>query len=229
MSLLERKVPDAATRELLLRHIDWLLAINDSIKLTAITDYDQAIRLHLIDSLLIAEEVTKALEGKVLDMGTGGGFPAIPIAAVTSRNVTALDSVKKKMTALQAFIDGEPSLLGHTATCALRAEELALQAAEEYSCITARALSSLPSLVELASPLLRKNGCLIAMKGAIDDEEITRGDSVAKYCGMRRTKLERYILPGGEDNRTVIIYTKVGESKTKLPRRNGLAQRKPFA
>lgn len=229
MSILESKVPNPAVRALLLRHIDWLLETNSAIKLTAITEYDQAVRLHLIDSLLIAEEVEKSPKGKVLDMGTGGGFPAIPIAAVTSRVVTCLDSVKKKMVALQSFIDSEPTLSGHVNTCALRAEELALKSPESYSCVTARALSSLPSLVELASPLLCNKGCLIAMKGAIDDEEIARGDSVAKYCGMQRSKVERYILPGGDENRTVIIYTKVGQSKTKLPRRNGLAQRKPFA
>jgi 16S rRNA (guanine527-N7)-methyltransferase len=95
--------------------------------------------------------------------------------------------------------------------------------------VTARALSSLPSLVELASPLLREGGILVCLKGRPDEEEIARGDAACVKCGMRRTDIITVEVPGLEAARAILVYERRGVSRTPLPRRNGMAQRQPLA
>ena len=107
-------------------------------------------------------------------------------------------------------------------------EELAAENPSAASCVIARAVSALPSLVELASPLLLNGGRLIALKGPLTAEELTAGRAAAGLCGMRFVSEDRYKLPGGE-NRTVVVFQREGRSRTPLPRRPGMAQRHPLA
>lgn len=210
-------------------HLHFVIERNKLVRLTAIADYETGVRLHVYDSLAILPQINSCPDGPLLDMGTGGGFPGLPLGIVTGRDVTLLDSVKKKCLALDEFIQSSNPSLPNIRTASVRAEELALVNPEYYSCITARALSALPSLVELASPLLVLGGRLVAMKGNPIKEELAAGDSVALYVGMKRVATHSYQLPDGGDKRTLVIYEKVGRSKTKLPRRPGMAQKNPFA
>lgn len=214
---------------LLKTHLDYVLETNKSIRLTAIHSKEEGERLHILDSLLILPEVLSAPEGRMLDIGTGGGFPGFPIALISNRSVDLLDSVKKKAKAIEEFIhkyyvgDLEMSAIG------LRAEELALERSAYYSIILARAVSSLPALVELASPLLIEGGHLIAHKGPNDDEELERAMKVAEIVGMKFLARREYELPEGNEQRTVYVFVKAAEPNIELPRRPGRAQRKPLA
>lgn len=214
--------------KLVISHLQFVLDNNHRARLTAITEPSEALRLHVYDSLAILPEVNAALEGPLLDMGTGGGFPGIPLSIVTGREVTLLDSVKKKIKLLEEYIESanrDNMLL----TSDMRAEELAESRRNYYSVITARALSSLPSLIELSQPLLKIGGVLIAAKGTISPEEVSAGDKVGKLLGLKRTEWRQFVLPYGEEQRSVLVYEKSREGSMKLPRRPGMAQRKPLA
>lgn len=213
---------------LLKAHLDYVIEVNKRVKLTAITDFDQAVVLHIVDSLIALDIINKAPKGPLLDMGSGGGFPGIPIAIMTNRKVVLLDSVKKKMAVLDEFIK-EAVLHDSVTTSNVRAEELALEEQGKYAVITARALSSLPSLVELASPLLMPGGLLIAYKGNPSNEERRSGEKAASLVGLKTTDWQQKTIPGTDINRTVIVFEKSGKAKVKLPRRPGMAQRNPLA
>ena len=213
---------------LLDRHLAYVLQANDKVRLTAIKSLEDGERLHVADSLCGLPEVLDAPPGKLLDMGTGGGYPGIPLGLLSGRQTVLLDAATKKCRMLDIYLESEPALHNYS-TSDLRAEELALHEGKQYAVVTARALSALPSLVELASPLLCHGGRLIAFKGVLSEEELVSGDSVAAYTGMRRASIRRYSLPGGDEQRAIVVYEKFAESKTKLPRRPGMAQKKPFA
>ncbi len=206
-------------------HLQAVLETNESMNLTSIHPQD-AVRLHVLDSLTAGPALELAPPGPFADIGSGAGFPGIPLAVLSGRPVALVESVKKKA----AFLEREATELRLEATVhPIRAEELAVEMPGGFAAVTARALSSLPSLVELASPLLRLGGLLLCMKGRVDDEELMRGDRVAALCGMRRTSTRRVSVPGAEVERSIVIYEKLSQSQVRLPRRPGMAQRQPLA
>lgn len=214
---------------LLDRHLDFVLEKNKALRLTAIHDYNAGVKLHILDSLLVLEELQNAPQGLMLDIGTGGGYPGIPLSVATGRPVVLLDSVKKKIHAINEFVERESQLKLSVSTLDLRAEELANERPEGFAVVLARAVSSLPSLVELASPLLFDGGQLIAHKGPLNEEELDRANKVAALTGMEYFSSREYVLPDGEELRTVYVFKKINKGEVDLPRRSGQAQRKPLA
>lgn len=210
------------------KHLNFVLETNSRVQLTSIRDHDAGVRLHIVDSLSCAKEVLACGEGPLLDMGSGGGFPGIPLAVVTGYDVTLLDSVKKKMSVLEELIKSDKAY-SNVSVCSQRAEDLAAQKPNYYNVVTARALSSLPAIIELATPLLKNDGYLVALKGDISPEELKSGDSCARLVGLKRISLRRFTLSGGSEQRCVLLYKKGRKSQVKLPRRTGLAQHKPLA
>ena len=109
----------------LMKHLELVLDATNRVQLTTIKDLEIGIRLHICDSLTCLEEVEAAPKGPVVDMGTGGGYPGIPLSIVTGRDVTLLDSVKKKCAVLDGFI--HELNLTNVSTAPVRAEELAIE------------------------------------------------------------------------------------------------------
>lgn len=209
----------------LLVHLRLVDEANASFNLTAIAPGD-SVAMHVLDSAAAVPFLDAAPEGDFADLGSGAGFPGIPLAILTGRSVTLVESVKKKA----AFLERAAAELRLKATVQpVRAEELATERRGGYSAVTARALSSLPSLVELASPLLCVGGVLICLKGRPEDAELARGDAAAALCGMVRTETSAVLVPGIDAARTVVVFRRSGKSKLVLPRRNGMAQRQPIA
>lgn len=218
----------SATATALVQHVRILLEANQRVNLTAIKDYDEAMRLHALDSVAVVPFIKAAPAGRVADLGSGGGFPGIPIALSTGRRVSLVESVKKKA----AFLESVVAQLGLSASVQVhpvRAEEEAIVAPSAYAVVVARALTSLPSLVELASPLLEDGGFLIAMKGRAEDDELKRGRAAAALVGMKQADLHRYQLPDGGESRSIVVYRRSGQPKLSLPRNTGTAQKKPLA
>ena len=136
---------------LLSKHLQMVLEANRQFNLTAITDVADAIVLHVVDSLMVLPEISGAPEGPIADIGTGPGFPGIPLAVVTGRRVYLVESVGKKARFLQAVVDTLE--MGETVEVINeRAEELASHTCGVYGVVTARAVTSLPALVELSAP-----------------------------------------------------------------------------
>ncbi len=211
--------------ELLAAHTNAVLTENAHMNLTRVTERDQVLRLHIADSATVVPVLAGLEPGRIIDIGSGAGYPGFCLRILLGWDTTLAESVKKKA----AFLERAAALLDLQITVsAERAEEIALHARNEYQYVVARAVSSLPSLVELASPLLSKDGRLVAMKGDIDPEEVRRADLAAKQCGMSRVETISLELPGGE-KRAIISYAKSGKPKLDLPRRSGMAQRHPLA
>lgn len=163
---------------------------------------------------------------RIIDIGTGAGFPGIPLAIYTGFNTTLLDSVGKKIIAVSEFVES----LGvkNVTTVSARAEEHARDNQDSYDYVVARAVSELRVLIEYAAPLLRKGGILIASKGSISDEERNDAIRAANICGLELTRIDSFELPGSHGHREVFVYKKVHRSSIKLPRNTGMAKHKPL-
>ncbi|MBN1192774.1 MAG: 16S rRNA (guanine(527)-N(7))-methyltransferase RsmG [Coriobacteriia bacterium] len=222
-ALMAAGVPTTEEQSILLgRHAERVIRSNAVMNLTRIVEPDDVIRLHIVDSLAFLPHVGPD-EGKIVDLGSGAGFPGIPLA-ILGRDVTLCESSLKKAKFLQECVED----LGLScAVAGMRAEELALSNPRAADWVIARAVTSLASLVELASPLLRKGGRLLALKGREDSEEEFQADRACALCGMRLLERRAYGLSGGEV-RTCYVYEWVAEPSKKLPRRVGLAQKRPL-
>ena len=160
-------------------------------------------------------------------MGSGAGFPGIPLAIMTGRETLLADSVGKKTRALGSFA-AELGIDDIVSTYHGRIEDLALQQPNHFSLVTARALSSLASLLELASPLLAKGGSLVCYKTHSESEELEHAREIARKLGMEFVSSRGFTLSDGETSRAIIVFRKRCNPSMKLPRRVGMAQKKPF-
>lgn len=216
--------PDQVQLAALLHHLDLVLEHNKIVNLTRITDYDAALRLHVVDSLAWLSLLPEP-EQPIVDIGSGAGYPGLPLAITLSARVVLCESVQKKSQFLvAAAADVAPDVSVYPG----RAEALALERPGLAGTVTARAVSSLASLVELAAPLLGDGGRLIALKARLPSEELEQGIAASSLCGMRCTETIAYTLPDGAEQRTVVEFTRVGRPSVELPRRPGLAQRMPL-
>lgn len=219
--------PSIEQRKLLDLHLRLVIEENKITNLTRIVDWDSAQLLHVEDSLVGIPEVNKAPKGRLLDMGTGGGFPGIPLAIMTGRETLLVDSVGKKAQALSRIVK-ELGIDSYTSSLHTRIEELALQQPGSFAVITARALSALSSLLELASPLLQVDGNLVCYKSESVYEELDHAKELETKLGMQFLSARDVVLSDGETKRTILVFKKVSEPSVSLPRRVGMAQKKPY-
>ena len=215
------------TMSLMQRYLDSILEANKVTNLTRITDGEQARLLHIEDSLVGLPEVNEAPTGLYGDLGSGGGFPGVPLALATGRKTLLVDSVKKKMAIVQSALD-DLSLSEQISTSSERIEDLPLEYKEKFAVLTARALSKLVSLIELASPLLKKGGRLVCYKAQLSSEELEEALAVQDLVGLKMISQREICLSDGETTRTIVVFEKIGKSRIKLPRRIGLAQKQPL-
>ncbi len=215
------------TMSLMQRYLDSILEANKVTNLTRITDGEQARLLHIEDSLVGLPEVNEAPTGLYGDLGSGGGFPGVPLALATGRKTLLVDSVKKKMAIVQSALD-DLSLSEQISTSSERIEDLPLEYKEKFAVLTARALSKLVSLIELASPLLKKGGRLVCYKAQLSSEELEEALAVQDLVGMKMISQREICLSDGETTRTIVVFEKISKSRIKLPRRIGLAQKQPL-
>ena len=161
------------------------------------------------------------------DISSGAGYPGIPLAIFSSKKTILVESVKKKAMFLKSVIT-ELGLSEQVSVIDKRAEEIAGEGELSFSIITSRAVAELPVILELAAPLLAINGILIAYKGQPDEEEIERGNEAASILGMKQEREIRFTLSDEESKRTIIMYRKFAQPSVKLPRRPGMAQKRPL-
>lgn len=212
---------------LCVKHLLAVVEYNQRVNLTRITSPLDALVLHILDSLLLLPAMKLVPEGRYLDMGTGAGYPGLPLAIVSGRESVLLDSVGKKTQAVSSFI----SELGldHAASVHDRLESFAQRESQSFSVVTARAVASLPVLVEYAAPFLSQHGIFIAAKARPELDEIRAGDHAAEICGLKTLETLEYELPYDMGHRTLCIYERVGRPRIDLPRPNGMAKKQPLA
>lgn len=198
-----------------LMYMELLKEYNQKYNLTAITDDIDIIKKHFADSILGMEFLPES--GKIIDIGSGAGFPAIPIKIMReSLEFTLLDSVNKKVNFLNIVIK-ELELEGIKA-CHKRIEEEARgNGRESYDCVIARAVSPLPTLCEYALPLLKEGGIFVAYKSEKADEELKNSENAANILGG---KIEKVIKKRAfnEFERSFVIIKKVKKTPINYPR-----------
>ena len=209
-----------------LDHLSLVIEANEKMNLTRILNVDDALVLHILDSLLLLKPLEASPEGRFLDMGTGAGFPGIPLAIASGRPGVLLDSVGKKINAVQSFVDA----LGIESVQAVhdRIEHYALANLDSFSCVVARALSSLPVLVEYASPYLELGGLFVVTKGRPEEDELASGYSAAEICGLDLIDSMSIDLPHSLGHREIMVFEKIERPHIKLPRAVGLAKKSPL-
>lgn len=194
----------SAQEERLLRFLDELLRWNQSINLTAITDRDEALIKHLVDSLTLLPLLRG--DETLLDMGSGGGLPGLPLKLVLpDLNLTSVDAVAKKIS-FQKHVIRSFALPGAVARHG-RLEELGQESslAGHFELVVARAFASLADCVRLARPFLQPGGRLIAMKGPEGEKEVRSAEKIFTSAGFSLQRIDRFNLPEDNGERTLII------------------------
>lgn len=202
---------------------------NARLNLTALKREEDIVLKHFIDSLTCLRG--GHLDGplRTLDLGTGGGFPALPLAIVRPElALTPLDSVRKKI----EFVRSAAQALGLTQVTPQvgRAETLGRDPAhrERYDRVVARAVAPLPVLAELGLPLLQVGGRFVAQKGPITPEELEAGRRAAREVGGQVSEVDAFTLPVAGDARTLIVLEKMRPTPAGYPRREGVPTHQPL-
>jgi 16S rRNA (guanine527-N7)-methyltransferase len=195
---------------------------------SSVREPGEAWRVHVADSLSGLEVADLAAADRIADIGAGAGFPGLPLAvALPAARVDLIESVGRKC----AFIEraaAAAAIRNATAVCARAEEWAAGEGAEAYGAATARAVGPLRLLAELASPLLRRDGVLIAWKGARDSVEEAELAAAAPALGMRPEDPFPVRPFAGSRRRHLHVVRKIEATPLGLPRRPGVAARRPF-
>ena len=217
---------DASRVETLERFSALLLEKNQVMNLTAITSPDAVAQLHLLDSAALTKFVD--LSGKqVVDVGTGAGFPGMPLRILKDDfDLTLLDSLGKRVNWLSEVCD---ELQLRRVQCVhARAEEFAAQHREEYDLAVSRAVAQLNVLSELCLPFVKVGGRFLAMKSDNCQEEVERaGRAIAKLGGQLRP-IAQYQIPGTEITRRVVVVEKIRPTPKGYPRRFSRMKKAPL-
>lgn len=177
---------------------------NRKINLTAITSDEEIAVKHLVDSLALLKVVGG---GRLLDIGSGGGFPSIPVKiALPALEVVSVDAVVKKI----SFQKQAVRLLNLTGFTPLhvRAETLAEEYAASFDWVVSRAFSDIPSFVAMALPVLKEGGRIVAMKGKNTAEEVAAAAKELEKMGARVESVDEFALPGSGDARSLVIMVR---------------------
>jgi 16S rRNA (guanine527-N7)-methyltransferase len=212
------------------RFVALLLEANQRMNLTRVTLPDEVARLHLLDALAALPIIDALAPHRAIDLGSGGGVPALPLALARPEiRWTLVDSVGKKATVLREF--AEALGIRNVTVIAERAEALGQDPIhrEGYDLVTARACAPLPVLAELALPLLTRGGSLVTWKGQLDDDddEVRRGRAAIGQLGGDRVEILPTGLPALGGHRFVTAR-KERSTPARFPRRPGEPRRRPL-
>jgi len=200
-----------------------LVEKNKVMNLTAITEKEAVYLKHFIDSILPIKHLND--ESKVLDIGTGAGFPGIPLKIINnSLDIVLLDSLNKRI----EFLKEEIANLGLTRITAIhaRAEDYANVSRETFDYVVSRAVAKLNTLLEYCLPFLKLGGTFIAYKSINTDEEIKECKNALNILGGKIEKIEEFDLEGNK--RTLIYIKKVKETPKKYPRGQNKPKNQPL-
>jgi 16S rRNA (guanine527-N7)-methyltransferase len=194
---------------------------------SSVTEPDRAWRVHVEDSLTGLEAAGLAEAGRIADIGSGAGFPGLVLAiALPESQVDLIESVGRKCEFIQRAIDAAG--IPNATVLNARSEEVAAgEARDSYDAVTARAVGRLSTLAELASPLLKENGVLVAWKGKRDADEEQQLERAADKLAMQPEQILDVGDRAGSKHRHLHILRKLGATPADLPRRPGMAKKRP--
>lgn len=203
-------------------YLSYLLEVNSHTNLTTITDPKEVEIKHFKDSLTVLDYISE--NAKVLDIGSGAGFPGIPLRIEKNFDLTLVDSVNKKVVFMNEVI--EKLSLENTRAIHTRAEDYAKDNRESFDIVVSRAVANMATLSELCLPFVKVGGIFIAMKGPKVDEELKDAENAIDILGGKVIKIDRFTL---EDNeRANVIVKKIHPTKKKYPRGKNLPKKQPL-
>lgn len=212
--------------ELFYEYMNLLVEWNNNINLTSITEPDDVILKHFIDSLTVCKYVKNV---SVIDVGTGAGFPGVPLKIVDKDvNITLLDSLNKRINFLNEVIDSLE--LYNIKAVHGRVEEVARnkEYRECFDVAVSRAVAPLNVLLEYMIPLVKVGGKCICMKGSNAEEEIETSKNALKRLNAEIELVESFELPGTDMKRNIIVVKKLGKTDNVFPRKAGTPSKKPL-
>lgn len=205
--------------------VEW----NKVMNLTGITDYEEVNEKHFVDSLSIVKVIDMESVQSVIDVGTGAGFPGIPLKiAFPHLKVVLLDSLNKRINFLNEVI----AQLGLTdiKTIHGRAEDYAKQAEyrENFDLCVSRAVANLSTLSEYCLPYVSMNGMFVPYKSGEIDEELENSKKAVKILGGKIENVVKFQLPGTDIGRSFVKVRKIANTNKKYPRKAGLPAKEPL-
>lgn len=208
-------------------YMNLLIEWNKKINLTAITEPDEIILKHFVDSLTISKYISDGT--KVVDVGTGAGFPGIPLKIVRQEiDITLLDSLQKRINFLDEVIN-ELNLEKIT-TVHSRVEDFGKnkEYREKFDIATSRAVANLSTLSEYLLPLVKVGGKVISMKGSLIQEELENSKNAIKILGGQIEKVDEFDLPNSDISRNIVLIDKIKNTPNRYPRKAGEPSKKPL-
>ena len=211
------------------QYMDGVLDWNEKVNLTNITDPEEFIIKHFIDSIICVDypEFEEAL--KVIDVGTGGGFPGVPLAiAAPDKEFVLMDSLTKRLKIIDELC-GQIGI-GNVTTVHARAEELAKNKAhrEQYDLCVSRAVANMAVLAEYCLPFIKVGGCLMAYKGPDADREVEEARKALFLLGGQVEEIREGNLKEFGIDHKVVIIKKVKNTPSKFPRKAGTPAKEPL-
>lgn len=212
-------------------YYDMLIETNKVMNLTAITELEEVITKHFLDSLLLAKVYPDIMDQdiKVLDLGTGAGFPGIPLKiAFPNLKITLMDSLNKRVKFLQSVINALH--LYDIEAVHGRAEEAArnVKYRECFDLCVSRAVANLSTLSEYTLPFVKVNGMCIPYKAAEVEEEVEKAGKAIQVLGGKLTAVKKISLPDTDIERSFILIEKVHKTSKVYPRKAGTASKEPI-
>ena len=205
--------------------VEW----NKVMNLTGITEYEEVNEKHFVDSLSIVKAIDMSQVKSVIDIGTGAGFPGIPLKiAFPHLKVVLLDSLNKRINFLNTVI--AELGLENIETIHGRAEDFAKQAEyrEQFDLCVSRAVANLATLSEYCIPYVEKGGMFVPYKSGEIDEEVEQAKKAVHVLGGKLEDVIKFQLPGTEIGRSFVVIKKVQNTAKKYPRKAGLPSKEPI-
>lgn len=223
ISLTDRQI------EQFIQFYEMLIEKNKVMNLTGITEWEEVVQKHFLDSLALVRGVDMSRIETLIDVGTGAGFPGIPLKiAFPHLHITLMDSLNKRIKFLQEVIDA--CGLEQIEAVHSRAEDLARKEdyREQFDLCVSRAVANLNTLSEYCMPFVKEGGSFVSYKAGAAEDEVQGAKKAIEMLGGRIGKNEKFSLPDSDISRTLVVIEKIKPCNKKYPRKPAVIKEKPL-